>query len=281
MSSITGTDIEKGAKQAAKKVEYSPLVETLTRLGYAVRGVIYFMIGLLALRVVIGQGGKLANPQDAIATLGKSTVGILLLWIILIGLISYSLWGLIRAFLDPLHKGHDVKGLLERFGFIVSAFGYMVLVAPTLRYIQGNSASSSQTPHTIFQILSIPFARWVVGIVGLGVVAGGLYQMYLGIKAHFDHQFQIYALNKDQLNLATSVARFGTAARGVVFAVTGILMILSAYHTDPNKQIGINAALNFLLQLPYGLWLLAFITLGLMSFGIYSLLSALWFRLKR
>jgi hypothetical protein len=274
------TTMKNDVKQTAKKVEYSPLVEALVRVGYGVRGLIYFLIGLLALKVALGKGGQLASQQEAIASIGKSTLGMLLLWVVLLGLISYALWGVIRAVLDPLHKGHDLKGLMERAGFLVSAFGYAILIVPTLNYITGKAQSGSGSQNAIAKIISMPIGRWVIGIVGLAVIAGGCYQIYLGIKSHFDRQFQIYDMTKEQAKVAINVARYGTAARGVVFAVMGGLLVLAAYNANPNQQVGMDSALEAVLELPYGSWLLAVIAVGLIAFGIYSFMSALWFRIK-
>jgi hypothetical protein len=185
--------------------------------------------------------------------------------------------------LDPLHKGHDLKGLLLRGGFLVSAFGYAVLVLPTYRSITGDSgtANGSQTQKFFTSIMAMPWGRWAIGILGLTVLAGGLYQIYLGFKAGFDRQFQIYALTPDEVKLATNVGRFGTAARGIVLAIVGGLIVLSAYRANPGQPIGMDAALATLLHQPYGIWLLGIVAVGLMAFGVYSLLSAVWFRLKR
>jgi uncharacterized protein DUF1206 len=111
-------------KKAGKRAEFSPLMEALTRIGYGTRGLIYITMGLLAVQVALGKGGgALASPLGAIAKIGQQPAGLVLLWVVLLGLISYSLWGLVRAFLDPLHKGTDMKGLIERGGFLASAFG--------------------------------------------------------------------------------------------------------------------------------------------------------------
>ncbi len=283
MSELDGEVLKTNVKKAAKKAEYSPVMEGLTRLGYAVRGLIYIIMGLLALQVVLGKGGKLASPQEAIVEIGKNPAGRILLWVVLVGLISYSLWGLVRALLDPLHKGHDLKGLFARFGFLVSAFGYAVLITPTYRYITGSSSSAggSQNQNFIISIMGMPMGRWIVGFVGLATVIGGLYQIYQGLKANFDRQFQIYALTPEQSKIAINIARYGTVARGFVFTVLGGLIFLAAYQANPNQPVGMDAALKTLLKLPYGIWLLALTAIGLIAFGIYSMMSALWFRLKR
>ena len=63
--------------------------------------------------------------------------------------------------------------------------------------------------------------------------------------------------------------------------MVGILISLAAYQANPSQPIGMDAALAALLHQPYGIWLLGVIAVGLMAFGFYSMLSALWFRLKR
>jgi Domain of Unknown Function (DUF1206) len=280
---MSATNSTIGIKANVKKAVDSPLMEVMTRLGYGVRGLIYIIMGLLAVQVAIGKGGALASPQGAIAAIGKQPLGLILLWVVLAGIISYSVWGLIRAVLDPLNKGKDMSGLLTRFGFLLSALGYVILAFSTYGYITGHSqsANGSQTQKFISLIMAMPFGRWAIGILGLIVVAVGLYQIYLGFTAGFDKQFQTYALTSKEIKLVTDVGRFGTSARGVVFAVVGGLIGLAAYQANPSQPIGMDAALATLLKQPYGIWILGVIAAGLMAFGFYSMLSAAWFRLKR
>ena len=281
MTETTSDAIKSNVKVAAKKAEYSPLMEALTRLGFGVRGVIYMTMGILAFKLVLGKGGSLVTQKEAIAAIGSQPAGRFMLWIVLVGLISYALWGVVRALMDPLHKGRDLKGLVTRFGYLVSAFGYSVLVPTTYGYIKGGSASSgSSIQKFIAQMMALPLGRWVVGILGLAFVIGGFYQIYQGVKANFDRQFKVYALTAWQAKTATGVARFGTVARGVVYGVAGGLVMLAAIQANPNQPADLDAALAALLKLPFGIWILGVVALGLVAFGFYSMLSALWFRLK-
>lgn len=276
-------NLKNRGETSAQKAAFSPLMEILTRIGYGVRGLIYVTMGILAVDVALGKGGALASPQGAIAAIGKQPAGLIFLWVVLLGLVSYALWGIVRAVYDPLDKGHDMKGLLARFGFLASAFGYAILVWPTYGYITGSSktASGSGTQKFIASIMAMPWGRWAIGILGLAVLAGGLYQIYLGFKADFDRQFQTYALTREEVKVTTDVGRFGTSARGVVFAVVGALITLAAYQANPRQPVGMDTALATLMHQPYGVWLLGIIAVGLIAFGFYSMLGALWFRLKR
>jgi hypothetical protein len=282
--SVTNSSIgiKAEVKKAGKKAEFSPLMETLTRIGYGARRLIYITMGALAVQVAWGKGGALASPLGAIAKIGHQPAGMILIWVVLLGLVSYSLWGVVRALLDPLHKGNDMKGLIERGGFLTSAVGYAVLIMPTYGYITGTSLASkgSQTQKMITAIMAMPFGRWLIDFVGLTMLAAGLYHIYLGFKAGFDRQFETYALTPKQLKLATDVGRFGAAARGVVLAVVGGLIVFAAYRANPSQPIGMDAALAILLHQPSGIWLLGIVALGLIAFGCYSMLSALWFRLN-
>jgi hypothetical protein len=172
-------------KSSAQKAAFSSLMEALTRLGYGVRGLIYITMGLLAVQVALGKGGTLASPQGAIAAIGKQPAGLILLWVILVGIISYAVWGVVRAIYDPLDKGHGMKGLLARLGFLVSAFGYAVLSLATYGYITGASQTTngSQTQKFIASIMAMPWGRWTIGILGLAVLAGGLYQIQRRFRA--------------------------------------------------------------------------------------------------
>jgi hypothetical protein len=276
-------DYRESGKRAARNAAINPVVETLTRVGYGARGLIYIIMGLLAVEVALGKSGSLASPQGAIDAIGKQPAGLILLWVVLIGIICYAAWGIVRAVFDPLGKGHDMKGVFARLGFLVSAFGYAILILPTYDYITGASrtANGSSTQKFISSVMGMPWGRWAVCLLGLATLAGGLYQIYLGFKSDFDHQFQTYALTPQETKLVTDVGRFGTAARGVVFALVGVLITLAAYHANPRQPVGMDTALATLLHQPYGIWLLGVIAVGLIAFGFYSMLCAIWFRLKR
>ncbi len=120
-----------------------------------------------------------------------------------------------------------------------------------------------------------------MGALGVGVVLGGLYQIYAGYTSNFEQRFKPYALTADQLRTAKQMGKFGTVARGIVFSIVGFFLILSASAADPTKARGFSGALSYLGQQPYGLWLLGIIAAGLIFLGLYSLMSAAWFRLRR
>ena len=277
---ITKADVKKVGQEAA----FNPLMEALTRLGYGVRGFIYIMMGVLALGVSFGNGGAPTDQQGAISAIGRQPAGLVLLWVVLIGLVSYSLWGVIRAVLDPLKKGHDLKGLVARAGFLLSAASYAILIPATYGYITGAGSkgqSGAQTQQSMAAIMSMPWGPWAIGLAGLAVITTGIYQIYQGLSTSFDRQFKTYDMTALEVKWATQLGRFGTASRGFVLALVGVSLFLAAYRSNSSQAIGIDAALKNLVQQPYGIWLLGIVAVGLIAFGVYSMLTAVWFRPKK
>jgi hypothetical protein len=201
-----------GGSRTIRNAAMNPVVETLTPVGYAVRGLIYIIMGLLAVEVSIGKSSILASPLGAITAIGKQPAGLILLWVVLIGIICYVAWGIARAVFDVLGKGHDMKGEFARLGFLVSAFGYAILILPTYGYAS-QTANGSSIQKFVFSVMAMPWGRYAIGLLGLATLAGGLYQVYLGFKPDFNHQFQTYTLTPQEFKLVTNAGRFGTAAR--------------------------------------------------------------------
>jgi hypothetical protein len=275
--------IKAEGKKAAKEAAYSPLMERLARWGYAVKGFLYIAIGFISIAGALGETSSPADQLGAIVTFSKLPYAALLLWMILIGLVSYSLWGLIRAVLDPFHKGRDLKGLVARGGYLVSAATYASFVLPTYHLINGarGGSGTNSTVKLVSQVMNMPLGRWIVGAIGVAAIAAGLYQIYMGYKMDFEQQFKPYALTADQLRIAKQLGRYGTMARGLVFAIVGYFVCLAALQSNPGHARGFDGALDYLAKQPYGLWLLAIVALGLIAFGIYAFMSAAWFKLKR
>jgi|SRR3989344_1818222 len=274
-------------EKEGKSLAFSPLLENLTRLGYAARGLIYSIIGILAIMLVLGISGSLQDQQGAIAAIGQNLIGRILLGIVLIGLIGYSLWGLIRAFFDPLHKGKDLKGVLERIGFFISAVAYSILIPPTYNIIFGmsnaaqNGAQVIQIRNIISTIFLIPFGEWIVGLIGVIVLGVSGYFIYQGIRYNFEQQIKPYALTSKQIKVIKIMGRFGTLARAIVAALIGLFLLYAAFNASSLKVKGIDGVLLILLDQPYGSWLLGVVALGLLAFGIHSLLCGLWFKFKK
>jgi Domain of Unknown Function (DUF1206) len=147
MSQTTVKSAQRAGKAALARAKHkaaSPWVQRLERFGFLIRGLIYIVIGLLALLLAGGAGGATTNPTSAIALIGRQPFGKLFLTVIVVGLAGYALWGFVRAILDPLGRGKDAKGLIDRVGYLVSGTSYAGLLVPTVLALLNKPGRSAQ-----------------------------------------------------------------------------------------------------------------------------------------
>lgn len=286
MGESTAKQELKEVKNEVRKATFSPFMETLTRVGFAARGLLYAMMGGIALQVAQGASSAPADQQGALAAMASLPSGRILLMLMVVGLVGYSLWGLIRAFFDPLHLGKDISGWAHRAGYLISGISYFTLVIPTVNLLIGqgkaahNGAQTAQAQQSASTFMTSAAGHWLVALVGIGIIGVGVAQFYIGISQRFDRQFRLYDLDSATENWIRPLGRIGTVARGVVFFIVGLFLLLAAYYSNPTQAVGMDGALLKLARLPFGPWVLGVVAAGLVAFGLYSLAGAIWVRFQ-
>ena len=264
-----------------KHAATNPGLELLERLGYAVRGLLYTVMGILVLRIAIGTGGGQATDlSGSMVYLTGNPFGKLVLVVVVVGLAAYSLWGFIRAIYDPLHRGSDAAGYMARLGFVSSALSYLAIVIFGLQILAGSGgASGDSTQKTIASILTHPAGGWLtvlIGLVALGVAVG---QFVEAKRATFARDLKGTEMSASERNIAVKLGRFGMFARGVTFLVIGWFLVQAGLHNDASQVQGFGGAFVFLLNQPFGHILVGIIALGFIALGLHSFACARWVRL--
>jgi Na+/proline symporter len=256
-------------------------VERLARFGYAAKGVVYTIVGALAVQAAFGQGGQTTDTKGALGAIAAQPFGKFLLVLLTIGLIGYVLWRFVQAIKDPEHKGDDPKGLARRAGYAISGLIYAGLALSAIGLIRGSGGGGGNSEQGwTAKLLSQPFGQWLVGLVGALVIGIGFYQLYEAYKAKFRKEMKLHEMSPTEETWATRIGRFGLAARGVVFVIIGFFLLQAARQSDPNQARGLDGALKALAQQPYGPWLLGIVALGLVAYGIYQGVQARYRRIN-
>ena len=277
-SSTAGKQAGKAVVHQARHAATNPWVQDLERFGFVIRGLIYAIIGVLALQLAVGAGGATATPTSAIALIGRQPLGKYLLVVVVAGLAGYSLWGFVRAILDPLGRGTDAKGLLDRAGFFFSGVSYGLLLIPTVLTLLNKPSTSTagSTAGVPASLLSGPYGKWLLVAFGLFWVAAGAGQLVTAYAAHFTRDLKTNTMSAQEVKAATWLGRIGFAARGVVFGLIGVIILQTAFAVGARQAQGFDGALAALAHAPYGEILLGVVAIGLIVFGAYSALCAKW-----
>lgn len=267
--------------QLVKNRNPSSWVERLARFGYAAKGVVYGIVGLLAAQAAFGTGGKTTDTQGALHTIVTQPFGKVLLGLVAIGLFGYVLWQFVQAVKDPENKGTDAKGILQRIGYAISGIIYAGLAISAVKIILGSGgANSNSTEDWTARLLSQPFGQWLVGTIGAFIIGNGFYQFYKAFTTKLRKELDLHELSNTEQKWVKGISRFGIAARGVVFCVIGFFLIQAARQSDASQAQGLGEALQTLAQQPYGGWILGIVALGLVAYGIYMVMQARYRRIN-
>jgi hypothetical protein len=106
-----------------------------------------------------------------------------------------------------------------------------------------------------------------------------LYQCYRAYKEKFEEKLELGELSSEAREWVVRICAFGIAARGLVFAVVGALLIQAGMQSNPAKARGLGGALNMLHAQPFGRWIFAIVAAGLAAYGVYCCVKARYGRI--
>ena len=273
----TNLDEARAHLQEARR-KASPFVEKFARFGYAAKGVVYVVVGVLAAMTAFGTGGDTTGSRGALESIYHQPFGRILLGLVAFGLAGYSLWQFIRAIEDPENEGSDGKAIGKRIGFFISGVVHFALVWYAIGIITGAAGGGSGDDEGARSwsatAMSYPMGRWIVFLIGAGLACYGIYQLVKAFKSELGKRLHLGQLEPHTYRVVVAISRFGLAARGVVFGIIGGFLGMAAYHHNPNEARGVAGALDTLERQPYGPWLLGAVAIGLIAYGIYEFVKA-------
>ena len=274
-ATVSAQDVKDHVRQVVRRA--SPFVEKFARVGYAARGAIYSLVGILSLLAALGHRDKaVGGSRSVLQHIFQHQYGQVLLLALALGLACHAVWQLILAINDPEFEGTGRRGIVKRLSYFGSATVHAALVVFAIKLLlgyarRGDDDSTARGWSAI--IMSYPAGRWCVAAIGVGFVLYGFRRIHKGWRAKLD-RIDFSSLGKNLGGWICRICQFGIIARGIVFALVGIFFVIAAYDQKPSEAHGLSGALDALRDQPYGTWLLAIVALGLMSYGFYEFVRA-------
>jgi len=263
----------RGAQAQGEAVSRTRQFEWFARSGLVARGLIYGIIGVLALKLALGDaGGSTTSQQGALKEIAQQPFGKWLLIATAIGLAGYATWRLVRAAIG--HGTETEDSTFDRIGGVVSGIGYALLCVTAVDIVIGSGSSSGGASQATGGVLGWTGGVWIVGIAGAIIIGEGLDQGYKGLAEKFLDKSKTDEMSPRVKRAFTGLGIFGHLARMVVFVLIGYFLIKAAIDYDPDAAITLDGALGKLAQASYGPILLGIVAAGLIGFGLYSLADA-------
>lgn len=272
--------VQRPAREArAKARSGSGWYEVLARVGLVAKGVSFVLVGVLAIKLALGDGGKATSRQGALQSLAQHSFGKIVLIPLALGFAAYALWRFVQAFAeqaDPTDgdAGGEAKKWAKRAGYVGRGLIYAGLTSTAVKILLGaETQSQNREAHkTAGTLLGWPAGTWIVGIAGACIVGAGLWNGYRAVTTKFEDRWRGGNWTARAWGARIGVA--GHLARGVVFGLIGIFVIKAAVDYNPTDAIGLDGALQKLVNAPYGPWALGATAAGLIAYGLFCFVDA-------
>ncbi|HWB21963.1 MAG TPA: DUF1206 domain-containing protein [Gaiellaceae bacterium] len=272
------SSLSRDASRAGNDFVHTPVFAVLSRAGFVARGLVYGIIGLLALRLAVGAGGTITNQEGALHAVARQDFGQFLLTLVAIGLGGYSVWRLMRAAIGHGPEGRDSG--VERVGALGSGIFYGTICIAAVKILAGADAGSEgNAKKTTAGVYGWPAGAWIIGAAGVVMIGVALYQGHRGVTRSFLADSKTEEMGPEMKRWITRIGVVGHLARMVVFALVGIFLIKAAIDAKPDAAIGLDGALAKVLHRSYGSLLLGVVSAGLIAFALFSLSEARYRRI--
>jgi Domain of Unknown Function (DUF1206) len=278
---MTVTRAGRTARRAGRDAASSRWLQWLARGGLVARGVIYVLVGVLAVQIAFGSGGKRADTSGALHAVAKHPGGIVVLWLLAVGFAGLAIWRFAEVVYGQGGRGGRTAG--KRLGSLARAVLYAFICGSVVSFILGTGGKTSgntQSKDVTARLMAHGGGRWLVAMIGIGLAAAGVALAVHGLRRKFIKYLHMAQMSRRTAQIVKILGVVGYVARGVVFCVAGAFLVDAAVSFNAQKAQGIDGSLLKLATTPLGPGLLVAVALGLVVFGIYSGCEARWRQVK-
>jgi hypothetical protein len=262
----------KDAAEVAEDVTNSRPLEVAARAGFAVSGVLHFLIGLVAIKLAMGGQGQ-ADVSGAVEELARQPAGPVLLWSACAACLALAIWQASDAVFDfghlPTKKkiGKKLKAALQA---VVYA-GFALTLASVA--IGAHADHRRSTSDLTLQLMQAPGGILLLILIGAAVAVTGVVYSVRGFRKSFLKYLRLPG-NPKTRTAVTVAGIAGYAAKGVALLLTGLLIVIATIKAHPSESTGLDGGLKALRDQPLGMYLLAAVGAGLICYGVFMAVRA-------
>lgn len=275
---VAGQVPDQVADHVEEAVDRHPALERWMRAGWAAKGVVYALMGALAVAVARADHSTSAGPEEdaspegALSIVLRQPLGRALLGVLAGGLVLYSAWRLVSV---ALVRRNDEHPWLHRIGYLFSATFYALLAVTAARgaLTGADPERSTLVERTSRALLESGPGRVLALVGGVVIVGVGLY--FVRSALHRDHldDLELGPCSRVERRAIEVSGALGLAGRAAVTVLVGVFVTGAAVTADPTDARGFDRALRHVATEPIGALAVLAAGVGLVLYGVFCLLS--------
>jgi hypothetical protein len=251
----------------------SDWIDWVARAGLVAYGVVYVLIGWLALQLAWGDRSGKPSSSGALRELAQQPFGGVLIWVVSIGMFLLALWQLLEAGFG--HRDEDgKKRIAKRLASAGKAVVYVVIGFSGVKIAIGSGSSGKGEETFTAKLMNLPAGQVLVAAVGLAIIGFGIFQLYRAWTEGFADKLDGEGRSGKSGTAYIAFGKAGYTARGVAFMIVGGLFVYAAVTHNAKKSGGLDQALFEVLDQPFGPVLLTLVAIGLVCFGLFTFAQA-------
>ncbi len=260
----------------AQRARQSDWVDRAARVGLVAYGLVHVVIGWLALQLAVGDGSGSASSSGAIRELAEQPFGLVLVWLVAVGMFLLMCWRILEASLG--HREYDGgKRTRKRLVSAGRAVIYGFISWSAVSIAVGSGSSGGGTDSMTAKLMDLTGGQLIVGAIGVAIAAIGGALIRKAWTEQFAKEMDVEGLSGTSGTVYLWLGKVGCVAKGVAFGIVGALFCYAAITHEPNKSGGLDQALSEVLEQPFGPFLLGAIALGFAAYGLFCFAQARYF----
>jgi hypothetical protein len=272
-----------GSDEVQEFVAEHPNLVRFSRVGWVAKGIVYSLVGVLALTVAVGGRNDTtpegeASQTGAIAKIAEASYGTTVLIIIAVGLVLYALWRIVTIALPAKNDAHT---WMTRLGYAVSAIVYLLLAWTAISFVRhsqstqsGGGSEEAKVDGVTRELMSHTGGQWLLALVGLVIVGIGVYFFIRGVRRPFDDQLDGRGVGPLDYRHLVMLGRVGWIGRAAMMALIGFFLVRAAWQSDADQASGLDGALRQSSSTTFGMAVVFVVAIGLIVYGVYCVVSA-------
>jgi hypothetical protein len=259
-----------------------PGVVRFGRIGWFAKGVVYVIAGVLALFVAAKASGwststtgdQEASPTGALKTVAHASGGSLLMWLLAVGMLIYAAWRIVSAVLPG---GTGAESWVKRIGYVVSAIIYItfaltaIALARSTNSTEGNADGNAKVTTMSGRMMEHTGGRIVVGVVGVIIIAAGIYRIIKGARVDVDDELDLSGMSPERRTWTSRLGALGEVGRGIGMGLIGFFVLRAAVTYDATEATGLDGALRRLATETWGVLVVVIVGLGFAAYGAFCI----------